>query len=501
MECDICVNNFNKSDKKRIDCPSCQIKCCLTCCKKYLLDSKEFPNCMACKNQWSRLFLTNNFPKVWLNTTYKTHRENLIEERHDAMLHNYQPHIVSYNRMNEYNEKIAELIIEKKKINTRINVLTNRLHNENYFFTGATAVQPEPNEILDRRDNKEDLEQIERDAKISREKMLLQRGPCPKEGCLGYICDEWECGVCYTKICQSCMLVKEDKKDKDGVEIKHECKEEDVESTKQIRKDSRNCPNCRVRIFRTEGCNQMWCTMCKTFFRWDNLEIIRSKNVHNPHYAEYVQKNLAAANENTDYNAHNAQSAQNPGCPRTLHLANIMYAQEKLRINKYYIFREYATHAMRKAGEIADEVRMFSYTDSVDRLYRELGVDYLLNRITKGYRKTELQKKIKEFDKRQDTINVRELWSTQITAILYDHFINKVTMIESFEKIKNLENYCKDSLQDIGKWYNSTAPAIRLYSTSEYDNLYKEVDIYINNETTFTDSVDYSVYRKRRGYR
>lgn len=355
MECDICVNNFNKSDKKRIDCPSCQIKCCLTCCKKYLLDSKEFPNCMACKNQWSRLFLTNNFPKVWLNKEYKNHRENLIEERHDAMIHNYQPHIVSYNRMSEYNKKIADLAKEKNKISIRINVLTNRLNNESYFYSGITPTQPEPCEILDRRDNKEDLLKIEEDAKIARDKMLLQRGPCPKEGCLGYICDEWKCGICSTKICQSCMLIKEEKKDENGVEIKHVCKEDDIESTKQIRKDSRNCPSCRVRIFRTEGCNQMWCTMCKTFFRWDNLEIIRSKNVHNPHYAEYLQKNTNLTAE-TENNTNIANAANNPGCPRTISVRNIVYPEEKIKINKYFIFKMYSIKALRNAGEILDEV-------------------------------------------------------------------------------------------------------------------------------------------------
>ena len=72
----------------------------------------------------------------------------------------------------------------------------------------------------------------------------------------------------------------------------HICKEEDVESVKEIRKHSQQCPSCKIRIFRISGCDTMWCTNCNTGFNWRTGIIIQNvRELHNPHYAEFVSKN------------------------------------------------------------------------------------------------------------------------------------------------------------------------------------------------------------------
>lgn len=73
-------------------------------------------------------------------------------------------------------------------------------------------------------------------------------------------------------------------------------------------------------------------------------------------------------------------------------------------------------------------------------------------------------------------------------------------MIETFEKIKNIEKYCTESMEDIGNWYNSTAPVIRTYGSYEYDCLYIQVEKYITNESTLAENVEFSKIYYRRGY-
>src|SRR5574343_930706 len=127
--CQICYGTPTTRNVNVI-CPKCSVNCCMTCCKTYLLDSMEFPNCMVCKTEWSRSFLSKNFPKTWLTDTYKKHCENIIEERHDAILHNYQPYVVSINRIEEYTQQKIKLNIQLINLQKQIFKVDRRIYNE-----------------------------------------------------------------------------------------------------------------------------------------------------------------------------------------------------------------------------------------------------------------------------------------------------------------------------------------------------------------------------------
>jgi hypothetical protein len=87
-------------------------------------------------------------------------------------------------------------------------------------------------------------------------------------------------------------LTENEKKELRKLKNNHECKQEDIDSVKEIRNHSRPCPSCKSRIFRISGCDTMWCTRCNTGFNWrTGLVITDARDLHNPHYIDFVRNN------------------------------------------------------------------------------------------------------------------------------------------------------------------------------------------------------------------
>jgi hypothetical protein len=87
------------------------------------------------------------------------------------------------------------------------------------------------------------------------------------------------CEECKYVICGRCEVVlgRENENGK-----MHVCDVNVLENRKAILEETKPCPKCRTRIYRTAGCSHMKCTFCQTFFDWNSGLITESTT--NFHY-------------------------------------------------------------------------------------------------------------------------------------------------------------------------------------------------------------------------
>jgi hypothetical protein len=108
--------------------------------------------------------------------------------------------------------------------------------------------------------------------------------PCSNSTCNGMLkTDSNLCSICDHITCSKC-LQPYNKNIKD-----HSCNEDDIKTAKLLKKDTKYCPKCNFGITKISGCDVMFCTQCNTSFNWKTMEIL-TKNLHNPHYLEYLRR-------------------------------------------------------------------------------------------------------------------------------------------------------------------------------------------------------------------
>jgi hypothetical protein len=119
-----------------------------------------------------------------------------------------------------------------------------------------------------------------------RKKFIMK---CVIENCRGFLSDKYECGLCLSTICKDChrVLPKEGAADA-GVDESHTCNPDDVATIKELQQNTKPCPKCHIRIYKIDGCDQMYCTQCHTAFSWRTGRI-ETGVIHNPHYYEFMR--------------------------------------------------------------------------------------------------------------------------------------------------------------------------------------------------------------------
>lgn len=202
----------------------------------------------------------------------------------------YTPDTIELLKKIHWNKTLlAELRMEEVTVNTAWESHRQRMRVVYRILVrledGLDEEEPQPTDEKDHGDQKDQKEEANaKDLKEKEDKRKFIRR-CMRAECNGFLSTAWKCGLCEWYSCPTCFSVKGPTHD-----TPHECKKEDIETAEMIKRDSKPCPKCGEFIYRTSGCNMMFCISCKTPWDWVTGKIVTKGHVHNPHYYEWLQR-------------------------------------------------------------------------------------------------------------------------------------------------------------------------------------------------------------------
>ena len=441
-DCSICFDTFNKTTKKQTKCSYCDASVCRACIQQFLLmDTATDPVCPSCRAAWSYDFLTDHLTKSFRTGEYKTHREKVLVDRERARFPETQEQAAAYKNAIEFIKPLDEEV-------GRLRLQMREDPASKAFDTGAAAFRKHMNEmpfkdrmtyysspeyrrrvhdldVLKLRKNTaiepacKRIRQIYRNTRQHRELRdnygIVLRGnqgvqeqtekerrefirKCPSNACEGFLSTALKCGLCGIQACKDCHEIKQDN---------HVCNPATVETIKAIAKEAKPCPNCASSISKIDGCDQMWCTQCKTAFSWRTGKI-ETNIVHNPHYFQWMRETGQTI-------------ARNPGdIP-----CNVPDRLERHMSRNPFIADPNRNDLLNYLNNI-NHLRMIDWRNhrhSLEHLEtgewrRQLRVKRMVNEVTEDAWKTTLQKQEKALHKERAKVQLLDMYTNSAYDIL-----------------------------------------------------------------------------------
>jgi hypothetical protein len=413
LTCDICTEKFNRSTRIKVKCEYCEFIACRTCFETYLL-SQSTPHCMCsneqCGKVWTRKFLANTFTNVFITKKYKLHQEQILFEKELSLMPATQllieRKIYKEKKMDEYNEEIND-------INKILSELLNRKNEIEYLKRRLM-------QDLDREEEEENQDDDGQETKGEKEPKMKFSYRCSNENCRGFLSSRWKCQLCETWTCSECRINVGTNEDKET----HVCNNDDIETAKMLKKDSKPCPKCGIIIFKIDGCDQMYCTQCHTPFSWRTGQIEIGRNIHNPHYFEYMRTHGGLQRNPLDIQ-----------CGRVLDMNFIQLLNSLLiYISSSFAHNNITKKIMNICRNIsALDVEIRYVRDNIDlneNIKQKNRIKYLQNLITEEEFKNIIQKNEKKYQKYQELVNLFVMVRDTGTEILY-LYSDKLNKIES----------------------------------------------------------------------
>lgn len=403
--CMICVENFNKAQRKKVTCQYCGVDVCRICYQKYCLSQRQSV-CMNCKKVHSLSFFANNVTTTFLKGEWNDMMKVKLFENEQAKFPATQSFIEEVKEIDTQYDEVHLKILELQAISSELTA-RRRLIVGTAEYGGSSGGKPS---------------------------CVL---PCPKNGCNGLILRNYKCGICNTKVCKDCNDPIDDED--------HKCNPDKVKSVEFIRSTTKPCPKCATRIHRIEGCDQMFCTMCHTAFSYKTGNIEKGR-VHNPHYFEYLRSLSPDGTIRRE-----VEEMPDGGCCNRFDLPYLL----NTKFHMYPIaFKNALMELYRRVTHMEDVVmRKFDdHTRTDGNLAikeRDLRVKFMQGKITRESFEARLRKKQKRIEKCEEVYPILEtvvrVTSDMLVSLpsVYDNFDVKLV----FENVAKLINMANESLQ------------------------------------------------------
>lgn len=516
-ECQICYNTI-KDNAKRFVCRKCHLTICIPCFKETIERGLYVPTCCSCRIPLNYDDIINATSKTYFKTQYINHLANvqfkMLTEQTIQVLY---PLIYKINQirdlhLNKVDMRAADLYKRETSFETfpQKHFIYQHILIDFLDFISLYNIVEEPknpNEIsydsvcneLSRLQSlvpndifKQFLEEHwsvdEHNVNVMDEinNLIDNNNPSNKknvakcESCkLGIIIDKsnkYICDVCKQNYCNKCLAKIDETSN-------HQCKQEDIESWEEIKKSTKLCPKCSSRIFRSEGCPQMFCTNCHTGFDWNTGKIING-NFHNPHRMEWLRNGGDDSVINT---CDDISSIINRGKIKCFNNNNnesskkieIPYYDDLLRLLNYY---NELNDEIRKYTREYDNHNKINYYNLLRWYYRNDELN-IFTRINEVQYKTEI--KSNERYKFKDSTILSII--TPITDIIHDGILTIINICKDYEKNGDSENQDQNQIPQILS-VNSNISSFPISNSSnqiktEFDNTNIKI-INLENDST-----------------
>ena len=125
-----------------------------------------------CNRPWTNKFIANHFAYNFITGKLKTHKENVLFDKEQALLPATQPIVENMIAAEKLDAEITEEYKKIREIERRI-----------------TSKRIERNRLLNKTTNPDRAKFIK---------------ACPDERCRGFLSSQWKCGICNNFFCPDC---------------------------------------------------------------------------------------------------------------------------------------------------------------------------------------------------------------------------------------------------------------------------------------------------------
>lgn len=494
FDCPICIETV--PEYRTVQCTKCKYACCRDCVQNFQLgqtltapicintecvvEVKDEENADANeekkttkkkrfeRTRWDFSFLAMNTDTKFYKEIYLNHIAKVMFEEEKAQLGEYQARaaVQLVERGKEKKVKEAEhklglicrILIKEfsahcslktdraKKAFEKGEIFLRRMRGLPDTPTAAELAQPtEPTEEQKAAEEEEKKAKAEKNRQAKENRTIC---PCPRGDCRGFVNGLHVCGLCKKKVCSHCYKVAHVDDEK--------CDPNDVETIKMLKNECQICPKCATSIYRISGCDVMFCTNCHTSFDWNTGQTI-TKNIHNPHYFEWLSKQGQLGNVDDMGNIRERIQDQvqgdNLGCNGTVDdwefrrkLANHPLMSEMLDI------LQFTRHIQQT------EVRVFTKR-AQGRDMDRIRVEYLLGDFDEKKYQSLLKAKFKANEKCNSIANGLGAYCNTV-LILCDNICQGADINTTYKQIVSMRDYISEIFDDIRRIYGGVAPKI-----------------------------------------
>jgi len=412
-----------------VNCHFCHFDACSTCVSRYIESRVNDLGCMSCRALWSPESVIEKFIDVdrqWVKHNFYAHLGRCMMEREKALLPETQAEAAVMREVavlrHEFNS-LPTIQQAQRKFRGQAEEVCEKIKEQ------KRELRKRINDLLGDRTPKHGSETKPKVHYTAR---------CQYDNCRGFVESSTNlCGTCRQRVCTDCHMPRSDV---------HTCAKEDLDSAAIIRAECRNCPKCMVPIFKSGGCDQMFCTACHVAFSW-TTGCVEVGAVHNPHFYEW----LASTNARGGGEGMTARQIEDVACgdvPNVMIILQMgLYRSMFLRIHQIL---------MHLRNAVLPEYNLDPVTDNKD-----LRLQYLLNNFDEETWCIKLANREKKLMKRRAIARLL----TMTDAILADFVRRAVVSIRDTPELAKLINeylafiqYYSESLTRIVKVHGGREP-------------------------------------------